>query len=161
MFLSKIARATAVGVVVSLALAGCGGSDDGSDDASSSTIRLAHDADSANLPVWVALEKGFFEERGLDIEFTEVQNIGPLPTALGKSFDIVETPITALATASEQGIGIQAIAANGGVETADSPTASLLVLKSSGITSVNQLEGKVLGAITISGTIHLDRTSVV
>lgn len=146
-------------VSASLLLAACGGSDEPAgpaepDEQGLITVRLAHDLDAAILPSVVAMKKGFFEKHGLKIEETTVQNIGTLPTALGTSFDIVQAPATAIIAARDQGINLQVISGTS-EQTEENPTTSLLVAADSDIQSVKDLEGKSIGAITVSGTIHL------
>jgi ABC-type nitrate/sulfonate/bicarbonate transport system substrate-binding protein len=158
-----VALATA-GLMVSFAAA-CGGSDAGATasgdkgaGAGSSdetiTLRVAHNSNAAVLPARVAMEKGYFKEQGLDVKFTQVENIASLPPALDKSFDIVLSAPTLAIGATAQGIPMVSIA-SATVDTQSNPTAAVIASKASGITSIEQLKGKTLGSLSPTGTIGI------
>src|SRR5438270_13660768 len=67
----------AAAIVLGGALAACGDSSDGGSGASGGdmTIRLAVNTNATVLPAWVAQEQGFFKANGLDVTFTNVDNI--------------------------------------------------------------------------------------
>jgi NitT/TauT family transport system substrate-binding protein len=139
-------------LTAALTLTACGsGSSEGT--AGMTTIRVAHNSNAAVLPVRVAAEQGYFADEGLDVKFTLVENIGTLPPTLGKSFDVVLTPPTSLIAASAQGIDMVG-AAGATVDVPDNPTSGIVALKSSGIESFADLEGKTLGVLTETGTLH-------
>jgi NitT/TauT family transport system substrate-binding protein len=146
----KLAAGLAVVLAGSLGLTACGGD---SSAGESGAIRVAHNSNAGVLPVRIADEQGYFKDEGLDVEFTKVENIGTLPPALGKSFDIVLTPPTSLISAKSQGIDMVA-AAGATVDVPDNPTSGVVALKSSGITSFEDLAGKKLGVLTETGTLH-------
>jgi ABC-type nitrate/sulfonate/bicarbonate transport system substrate-binding protein len=133
-----------------LTLSACGGE---SSSGEAGTIRVAHNSNAGVLPVRVAAEQGYFKEAGLDVKFTKVENIGTLPPALGKSFDIVLTAPTSLITAKAQRIDMVA-AAGATVDVPKNPTSSVVALKSSGITEFKDLKGKKIGVLTETGTLH-------
>ena len=137
-------------LTASLGIAACGG---GTSTGEAGTIRVAHNSNAGVLPVRIAEEQGYFKDEGLDVEFTKVENIGTLPPALGKSFEIVLTPPTSLIAAKSQGIDMVA-AAGATVDVPDNPTSGVVVLKSSGISSFEDLAGKKLGVLTETGTLH-------
>ena len=143
----------AVGLSAVLALGGCAATEAPSQEGGPIKIRIAHNSNAAVLPARIALEQGFFEDEGLDVTFTTVENIATLPPALGKSFDIVQTPPTSLIAANAQGIGMIGIA-GATIDIPENPTSGIVTLKSSGITSIEQLEGKTLGVLTETGTLH-------
>ena len=146
----KLAVCVATTLAASLMLAGCGGSDAEGDDGA---IRVAHNSNAGVLPVRIADEQGYFEDEGIEVKFTKVENIGTLPPALDKSFDIVLTPPTSLIAAKSQGINMVA-AAGATVDVPDNPTSGVVALKSSGISSYKDLKGKKLGVLTETGTLH-------
>ena len=142
------------GLATTLVLSACGGQDDASskkDDAP--TVRIAHNSNAAILPARIAQEQGYFKEAGLNVTFKLVENVGTLPPALGKSFDIVQVPPTSLIAANAQGIKMVGIA-GATVDIPSNPTSGVVTLKSSGITSLKQLKGKTLGVLTETGTLH-------
>lgn len=146
--IQKLAVGPIVLVIGALALSACG-----SGGSSSPVIRVAHNSNAAALPVRIAAEQGYFKDEGLDVKFTKVENIGTLPPTLGKSFDIVLTPPTSLIAAAAQGIDMVA-AAGATVDVPGNPTSGVVALKSSGITSYQDLAGKKLGVLTETGTLH-------
>ena len=138
--------------IAAFVLTACGA--DGAEDAAGTTaIRVAHNSNAAALPARVAAEQGYFTDEGLDVKFTLVENIGTLPPALGKSFDVVLTPPTSLIAASAQGIDMVG-AAGATVDVPENPTSGIVALKSSGISSFADLKGKTLGVLTETGTLH-------
>ncbi|MDN5855784.1 MAG: ABC transporter substrate-binding protein [Actinomycetia bacterium] len=148
--IQRLAIGAAAMLTASLVLANCGGADAEGDDGA---IRVAHNSNAGVLPVRIADEQGYFEDEGIDVKFTKVENIGTLPPALGKSFDIVLTPPTSLISAKSQGIDMVA-AAGATVDVPDNPTSGVVALKSSGISSFKDLKGKKLGVLTETGTLH-------
>lgn len=144
---------------MTVALAACGGGDDtstaaGDDSEGPSTVRVAHNSNASNLPARLAAEKGYFSnDCGFEVEFTTVENISTLPPALGRSFDIVQTAPTNMIQASAQGISMVAVA-GATVDVPENPTAAIITTEGSGITSVNDLEGKTLGVLNETGTLH-------
>ena len=141
-----------------LATAGCAGNSSGADKGSDSadqttTLRIASNANASALPLWVAIEEGILEKHGLAAEFTKIENVATLPPALGKSFDIVfTTPTLALASTS-QGIPVTEIAGSS-IDNVDNPSSFLMVMKDSGITDVKDLQGKKIGVLNETGTLH-------
>lgn len=138
----------AVTATTALSACGTGASGGGSD-----TIRIAHNSNAGVLPARVAEEQGYFEDAGLDVEFTKVENIGTLPPALGKSFDIVLTAPTSVISAKSQGIDMVG-AAGATVDVPDNPTSGVVTTKDSGISEWKDLKGKKLGVLTETGTLH-------
>ena len=138
----------AAAVIVLTAACGSGGGSGGSD-----TIRLASNSNASCLTVWVALDKGIFKKHGLDVKYTKVENVGTLPPALGKSFDMVfVTPVQAIAAAA-QGIPVTEIAGSS-LDTSADPNSYLMVKKGSPIKQLSDLKGKTIGVLTEVGTLH-------
>jgi NitT/TauT family transport system substrate-binding protein len=139
----------AVTAMTALTACGAGSEDSGGGD----PIRIAHNSNAGVLPARVAEDQGYFEDAGLNVEFTKVENIGTLPPALGKSFDIVLTAPTSLISAKSQGIDMVG-AAGATVDVPDNPTSGVVTQKSSGISNWKDLKGKKLGVLTETGTLH-------
>lgn len=140
---------------LALSLAACsseGGSGDGGGDGGGK-IRIAHNSNAANLPARIAEEQGFFEEEGIEVEFTLVENISTLPPALGKSFEVVQTAPTNMIAASSQGIPMVAVS-GATVDTQENPTAAVIASEKSGIESIKDLKGRKLGVLNETGTLH-------
>ena len=150
---------TAVAALAVLTTAGCaGGSSSGAEKSGEpgkqvTTLRIASNANASALPMWVAIEKGMLKEHGLAAQFTKIENVATLPPALGKSFEIVfTTPTLALASTS-QGIPVTEVAGSS-IDNVDNPSSFLMVMKDSGITDVKGLQGKKIGVLNETGTLH-------
>lgn len=141
-------------VSAALLLAGCGGASNGSTDQGATTVRVAANTNATVLPVWVAMDKGYFADNGLNVEFTNVDNIATLPAAVGKSFDIALSTPTLLLSAASQGINDTWVSGSS-VDTSQDTNTLLLAGKNSGIHSVNDLAGKTIGVLNDTGTIHI------
>jgi ABC-type nitrate/sulfonate/bicarbonate transport system substrate-binding protein len=145
---------------VMLGATGCGSANESSpaaagtaDVAEAATIRVASNSNASVLTMWVALEKGIFAKHGLDVKYTKVENIGTLPPAVGKSFDIVfVTPVQAIA-ATAQGIPLTEVAGSS-TDTTQAVNSYLMVKKGSSITSLQGMKGKTIGVLTAVGTLH-------
>lgn len=149
-WIKKTVIGPAILLAAALTLSACGGDSSSSE---AGAIRVAHNSNAGVLPVRVAAEQGYFGDAGLDVKFTKVENIGTLPPALGKSFDIVLTAPTSLIAAKAQGIDMVA-AAGATVDVPENPTSGVVALKSSGIASFEDLKGKKVGVLTETGTLH-------
>lgn len=154
--MKRIPIAVAAVAAGALALTGCTpapapDTDTGSDPI---TVRIASNLNATALPIWVAETEGYFEDAGLNVEYTKVDNISTLPTALGTTFDIVLATPTTLISASSQGIDIKWVSGSS-VDTSEAPVNNLMVMADSGIESPADLEGKTLGVLVETGTLHI------
>lgn len=160
----KRLMAAAAAGLMNMTISACG-NDDGGAEKTLTTIRVAHNSNAGVLTARIAAEKGFFEKQGIDVEFTQVENIETLPPALGKSFDIVLSTPTLLISGSARGIDMVEVAGTS-VEVRDNPTAAVIASASSGVSSARDLEGKTIGVLNETGTLHtatkywLDRAGV-
>jgi NitT/TauT family transport system substrate-binding protein len=157
----RLAAAAAAAVAASLVLAGCaGGGDSASSDASSSgggdtlTLRVASNSNATVLPFWVAQDQGLFEDNGLTVEYTKIENIATLPPALGSSFDVVLSTPTLAISSTAQGIPVTEISGSS-IDSDANPASFLMAGKDSGITEAGQLDGKTIGVLNETGTLHV------
>ncbi|MET7641471.1 ABC transporter substrate-binding protein [Streptomyces sp. NPDC005438] len=134
------------------AVTACGG-DGGSADGNT-TIRIAHNSNAGVLSARVAEAQGYFEDHGLTVKFTKVENVETLPPALGKSFDIVLSTPTLLLSSSARGLDVVE-AAGTSVEVKDNPTAAVIGSGKTGVKSAKDLGGKTVGVLNETGTLHL------
>lgn len=165
----RATRLSVVGAVtvVAAALAGCGSGSRSPSAAPSAgpsaasrpstqgqtTLRIASNTNMGALPVWTAIDEGIFAKHGLTVKFTQVNNVGILPPQLNKTFDIaLVTPAGAIEAASK-GIPVTEVA-GAYTDTVKKPDSFLMVKKGSNITSLSQLKGKTIGALTIAGTLN-------
>lgn len=96
-------------------------------------------------PLFVAKDKGFFEQHGLDVALTKVLLASNVPGAIvAGSLDIgMGTPPMLLVT-DESGLDFQAIAAVSRLEK-DNPFISLIARKQDNVTEAAQLKDKKVG----------------
>lgn len=141
------------GICAGLAILATGACGSGDASGGSDTIRIASNSNASCLTTWVAIDKGIFEKHGLDVKYTKVENVGTLPPALGKNFDVVfVTPVQAIAAVA-QGIPLTEIAGSS-LDTTDDPNSYVMVKKGSPIKDLKDLEGKNIGVLTEVGTLH-------
>src|SRR3954453_22594566 len=145
----------AIVAAVGMSMTACGGSDSGGHSSDgTTTIRVASNSNSTALPFWVAKDQGFFEDQGLKVEYTKIENIATLPPALGSSFDIVLSTPTLAISSTAQGIPVVEVAGSS-VESSENPGSFLMAGPGSGITDVSQMGGKTLGVLNETGTLHV------
>jgi NitT/TauT family transport system substrate-binding protein len=124
----------------------------GADAAEVQKVRIAIAPGSfLDLAPWIAQEQGFFKERGLGVE-AEIPTIpfSQLPSALGPEYDIILGTQPDLINAATGGLDLVAV---GGVNLDGEkiPGAAVAVPEGSGIQSITDLEGKSVGAPSLSG----------
>jgi NitT/TauT family transport system substrate-binding protein len=148
----KLTAIIGTGLAMLLA-AGCGSDGAGGAGGESDTVRIASNSNASCLTTWVAIDKGIFKKHGLDVKYTKVENVGTLPPALGKNFDVVfVTPVQAIAAAA-QGIPVTQIAGSS-LDTTENANSYLMVRKGSPIKDLQDMEGKTIGVLTEVGTLH-------
>jgi ABC-type nitrate/sulfonate/bicarbonate transport system substrate-binding protein len=92
---------------------------------------------TTSMPFFVAKERGFFREEGLDVELIVMQAIQTIQATLGNSTQFASATGSAV-SAAVRGAGIRVILA-----VTDRPSFDLIVQPN--ITSVQQLRGKKIG----------------
>jgi NitT/TauT family transport system substrate-binding protein len=103
---------------------------------------------------WVAKEKGFFDQQGLDVSFITVQNIGPLPTIVGKQLDIAPATVVDMIKAVSGGLNVVAVA-GGHIDTTEDAPNSIMAGKNSGIKTIKDLAGKTIGSPSAGSILHI------
>jgi NitT/TauT family transport system substrate-binding protein len=117
--------------------------------AQSSVIRLASSVlgDSYAQPYY-ALDKGYFERAGLNVQITSLTNAGTIAQAVaGGAVDAGFADAVLVANAVNRGIP-WAFIAGGGLYVTDAPTTVLVVGKNSPVRQPRDLEG---GSIAVAG----------
>jgi NitT/TauT family transport system substrate-binding protein len=117
-------------------------------------VRVAYVSAAPGLAVWLAQEKGFFAEQGLDVKFVPVQNISLVPGAIGKQLDIGMVTVPDLIKASAGGLNVVAVS-GGHMEVEGSTTNILVARKDSGIKSIKDIAGKTVGTPTVGAILHV------
>lgn len=138
-------------VLVLGVLAGCGKADNGADTKSSDktsekskseeavTIRVGDNMALGTVVPFLAKEKGFYKDAGINVEILEFSDGSALSEAFAAGeVDVALMGIAPTATWYEKGVDLQVIAsANGGGHV-------ILVRADSGINSIEDLKGKVI-----------------
>src|SRR5947209_9346708 len=132
-----------LGAVCSVFLAaGCAGKPDGADAGGPTRLKVAYLGLTCEAPIFVAQERGFFKDEGLDVELVRTDWDG-LREGLGLGrFDANHTLIMYLLKPIEQGLDVKI---TGGIHTG---CLRLQVGAKSGIESVADLKGKKIGVPT-------------
>lgn len=135
-------------------------------------VRIGYPVLRIGLPVFVAKEQGFFEQRGLDVEMVRFETAQPMMDALvGGSLDIggfCALPITFSAMARSK---TSLLFIGSMMEDDQHPISLLLTTPDSGITTIDGLTGKRVGILptrayevwlkTILSTNGVDPNSVI
>lgn len=155
--LQRIAAPAAALLAAVLALAGCGLSSPtakgGTSGGDSNALRLVYTVTAATLPAWVATDKGFFKQNGIQVQLNKTTDLSSIIPALGRQYDLGVgiQPVTIRAASK----GIDVVQVSGGeIVTKENPTIIVVSKPNSGITKPQDLVGKNLGAPTITGNIN-------
>lgn len=110
--------------------------------ADSKKIRLGYlRNDLHHLPAWVAIEKGYFKERGLDVEVAGIFNAGPeqMSAFAAKSIDIGYLGMAPSATGvANKSASVKAVSLS------NTEGSAIVVRKDSDITDIKSLVGKTV-----------------
>lgn len=150
--LRRLAAPVAVLLAAGLALAGCGGSSS-SNEGSGNSLRLVFTVTAATLPAWVAQDKGYFKQNGLEVKLNSTNDLSSIIPTLGRQYDLGVgiQPVTIKAASK----GIDVVQVSGGeIVTKKNPTIIVVSRPDSGITKPQDLVGKNLGAPTLTGNIN-------
>ncbi|MEU1853180.1 ABC transporter substrate-binding protein [Streptomyces sp. NPDC019990] len=156
-------RLAAVSVLFTAAACGSSGGGGASDAGASSggvrTVKVGLIPIVDVAPLYLGQKKGFFEKRGLRLEFTTAQGGAAIvPGVVSGQFQFGFSNVTSLMVAQTNGVPVQAVAggvASTGVEGED--FSALMVRKDSAITSPKELEGKKVAINTLK---NINETAV-
>lgn len=141
-----------------LSFAGCGGKQNTQNKQGQTKVSLALLRLTSSAPLFIAMDKGFFKEEGLDIDaqwFDAAQPIA-VATASGK-VDVGATGITAsLYNMAAKGQKLAIVADKGREEKGYSSSALIVTsdLYKNGVTSIDKLKGKRIGITQKGSTFH-------
>lgn len=141
--LKKISLVFVVSLLLLItATAACSGQDQ---SAESTVIRIAVLPILDNLPFYVAQEQGYFESRGLSVEFIPVSSAPERDQILsaGRADGTVNEMLSAMFF--NQNEVIVQVVRFARVASSDGPVFSILVAKDSGIENLDQLKGVPIG----------------
>lgn len=118
-----------------LVLGGCGGSEP-------AKIKLGMLPIADNLPFWVAEQKGYFKDAGLNVELIDFPSALERDSAfVAKQIDAGVGDLLAVAAMNNSGTGVKAVAIAQGIKPGENRFAVLSSPKS-GITTVEQLKNQ-------------------
>jgi NitT/TauT family transport system substrate-binding protein len=159
-----VIRMLAVVLTMVLALAGCGQqekkesqSSEGAGEKSSENISvdIGMLKLTSSAPLFIAIEKGFFEEEGIDANVKWFEAAQPIAVATaGGSVDVGATGITASLYNMVAGGQKLWIVADKGREAKGFPSSALLVPNDSDASSPEDLKGKKIGITQTGSTFH-------
>lgn len=143
--------ATLVALVCALA-AGCGGDGDGGASEAPEKVRIGLVPIADVAPVFVGIERGFFEEQGIELEPQFASGGAAItPAVLSGDFDIGFSNTVSLLIAASKGLPVKIVSQGvlGGPDPSR-PWADVLVAKDSGVRRPKDLEGKTIAANTLN-----------
>lgn len=140
--LSRVVAAV-VGTTLLGALAACGGSDDGTAADGSEEITVAVQPTSFSAPLFLAMDKGWFEEAGLTVEVQTLPNAGAqVPLIASGDAEFAVAPIVPIVVAGSQGLPLKMIAPSSVYGTTeDTAAVAIIVPGDSDADSAADLEG--------------------
>jgi len=125
------------------------------------TIRVVDAGQDTDAEAFYAEDLGIFKKYGIHAEITLLRKGGgaaAVAAVAGNAADIGDGDLVAVANAREHGIPITVLAPSGGYRSS-APTIEVIVAKDSPIKSGKDLEGKILGLISVQGTSHITTTA--
>jgi NitT/TauT family transport system substrate-binding protein len=164
---SKLALAGALAAIVAT---GCGGDDEGAaapsrEEAGPALVKMASLGVASDAAMMLGVKKGFFEEEGIDLQLEQVGAGGAAvaPAVLKGEYDVAGGGIDGAVLGVAKGLELKIIG-EGGVPVSkghtpaagtEQGTTGLAVPAGSDIRGLADLEGRKLGAITITGLQYL------
>ncbi|HEX6568094.1 MAG TPA: ABC transporter substrate-binding protein [Acidimicrobiales bacterium] len=162
-------RALALAGAMALVAAACGGDDDGGDEAgdeapaggelTSIEVGVVPVVDVA--PLYLGIDKGFFEEEGLDVEPVVAQGgAAIIPAVVNGDQEIGFSNIVSLLIGQTEDLPVQVISQ--GIQATDDPendTAAIAVPADSDIQDAADLEGKTIAVNTLRNISELTVTA--
>jgi NitT/TauT family transport system substrate-binding protein len=156
-----MARASGLGCVVvlaaALALAGCGGDDDsaggGADSAGPTAITVGTLPIANAAPMYLGMEKGFFEDEGLRIK-PQIGEGGAalIPSLVSGDAQFAFVGVIPAITAAAQNVPIKIVtSSDDAANTEEKDWQTLVVPKGSSIESVEDLPGKTIAVNALRG----------
>lgn len=156
---------TAACIALALGAAACGSGDGGGDagsttaggDGGTTAIKVQETAGVPSAFVDFGIDKGFFEDQGLDVQLEAAQGgAATIPALMGGDVQIGGSGVVSLLIAVDRGLPLQAIAPGTGGPPADGRDWSALMVKpDSPIKDVKDLEGKTISVNVLNNVADL------
>ncbi len=148
-------------LILSIGLIGCGSNDTKDSDDKDTTTEEKSSVDlgmlklTSSAPLFIAIEKGFFEEENIEVNVEWFDAAQPIAVATtGGSIDVGATGITASLYNMVAGGEDLLIVADKGREQEGYSSTALMVPKNSSIESIEDLKGKDIGITQTGSTFH-------
>lgn len=148
-------------LILSIGLIGCGSNDadDSKDNNSSNEESASVDLGMLKLtssaPLFIAIEKGFFEDENIDVNVEWFDAAQPIAVATtGGSIDVGATGITASLYNMVAGGEELLIVADKGREQEGYSSTAMMVPKNSSVEAIEDLKGKDIGITQTGSTFH-------
>jgi ABC-type nitrate/sulfonate/bicarbonate transport system substrate-binding protein len=116
-------------------------------------LRVGYVPTTSWLPVWIANEKGYFADNGLDVTLVPTQNVSVLPPIVGKQLDFAPSTPTDFIKASNSGLDL-IITSGMTIESSSNHYVELIVRKDSGIRTINDLKNKIVATPALGAISH-------
>lgn len=148
-------------LILSIGLIGCGSNDTKDSDDKDTTTEEKSSVDlgmlklTSSAPLFIAIEKGFFDEENIEVNVEWFDAAQPIAVATtGGSIDVGATGITASLYNMVAGGEDLLIVADKGREQEGYSSTALMVPKNSSIESIEDLKGKDIGITQTGSTFH-------
>jgi NitT/TauT family transport system substrate-binding protein len=118
------------------------------------TVKVGGVRGSYTLPVWVAIDRGFCKEVGLDVEFVDTRDFTQMMSAVvGGSIDFGNPDYISFAAAVGQGLPVKLVATVSAQPTSQADDGAPITVKaSSEINGPKDMEGRKFGVTAPQGT---------
>jgi NitT/TauT family transport system substrate-binding protein len=147
--------------LVALTLAACGGGTAASDGDKTVTLRVAVIPTVTKAPMYLGIEKGFFEDEGLKVEPEVVQNGAAVTAAVASGgAELGSSALVPTVVAVAKGVPVKIVTTAASTSSPESPTAPygdavLVVGKDSAIRTVTDLKGKTIAVNALKAGVEL------
>jgi NitT/TauT family transport system substrate-binding protein len=118
-------------------------------------IHVSTTANDSGAEVFYAIDMGFFEKAGLNVQIVPLNSAGLLgPSVASGAIDIGNASVGVIASAHEHHLPF-VIVAPAGLYSSDSPTGGLIVSKDSPLKSASALNGKTIGIRDVNSPAYI------
>lgn len=145
---SRIRSLAGLGLACAMAFAtGCGGSDTVPRNADGTVrISISNPANVSNVPLHIALERGYFAEEGLDVRANiDLGSGSTVEAVVGGQVDMAWTNVVSALNVYSKGLGIRLVAAT---DTGVAGAQQVLVPRNSSVRTLQDLVGKKIAVLS-------------
>lgn len=149
--------------VAALTLTACSGESAGNETSGEASGTERHSVTVGIIPVaefntvYIAQDQGFFDEVGLDVQIEVQSNAASIvPSVMNGQLTFGTAATPPFLVAAEQGLPVRAIAnAANTADSAEADTGAIVVAADSAITTLEDLEGKIVATNALSSLPHV------